>query len=90
MFGRTGPPTLGGAILDPTMQQNATAAGSLPRTPLGELTALPRLAGFKRAKRVKGKAGCADRKIYCSIKLPKLGLHVILNQEIEAVFTLRR
>jgi len=54
VFGRTGLPTLGDAILDPTMQQNATAAGALSRTPLEELTALPRLAGFKWAKRVKG------------------------------------
>jgi len=68
VFGRTRPPTLGAAILDPrlafilplivmltkepetlqpdafcerTMQQNATVAGAPPRTPLGELTALP-------------------------------------------------
>ena len=29
------------AFCEHTMQQNATAAGALPRTPLGELTALP-------------------------------------------------
>ena len=30
------------------------------------------------------KAGHAVGKIYCSIELPKLGLRVILNQEIES------
>jgi len=30
-----------GAFCEHTVQQNATAAGAPPRTPLGELTALP-------------------------------------------------
>jgi len=38
------------SICEHTMQQNATAFGAAPRTPLGELTARPSpdsLAGFK-------------------------------------------
>ena len=46
------------AFCEHTMQQNATAARTLPRTPLGEVTALPRtLAGFRPVESHSGARG---------------------------------
>ena len=58
------------AFCEHTMQQNATAAGVPPRTPMGELTAPPRsLADFKRVASKYARNGHNFTTIRCNIWL---------------------